>query len=59
MSYVPHLYDAQPRHVQPEPAPVFTAERIRPEITDEQVQMVMAALMVLSPLALALAGWSM
>lgn len=59
MCYVPHLYDEQPRHVKPEPAPVFAAERIRDDVADEHVQLIMAVALVLLPLAMAFAGWSM
>lgn len=47
--YVPHLYDAQPRHVKPEPAPVFTAERV----TDDHVPAILGAWLVAFPVLLA------
>lgn len=51
--YVPHLYDAQPRHVKPEPAPVFTAERVN---DPERIQAILGAWLVAFPLALTALG---
>ena len=51
--YIPHLYDAQQRHVKPEPVPTFAAERIRADITDEQAHVILGAAWVILPLLMA------
>lgn len=51
--YIPHLYDAQQRHVSPEPVPTFAAERIHATPTDEQVHVILGAAWVILPLVMA------